>query len=271
MATNLAEALAGGRPDTVSEVVGRLTAVQEALPPSDGVAHFNRLYLAVTEAVGTGLGASVYADPAFVERLDVVFAALYLDALEAHGRDPGAAPAAWAPVFRAAGDRRILPLQFAFAGMNAHINRDLPVALVETCRELGVEPRRGGRQYDDFVRVNGQLAEIQDRVKEAYLTGALGLLDRLLSRVDDVVAMWNVARARDAAWTNGSALWLLRDDQGLSAEFLATLDRTVGLAGRGLLVPVERVPLPRWLRARRFLRLAERLAPRGRGTKVRSS
>ena len=29
------------------------------------------------------------------------------------------------------------PIQFALAGMNAHINRDLPLALVETCDELG--------------------------------------------------------------------------------------------------------------------------------------
>jgi hypothetical protein len=259
VAANLVAALAGGRPGSVSEAVGRLSAIQEALPPSDGVAHFNRLYLTVTQAVGAGLGESAYADPAFVERLDVIFAGLYLDALDAHARGAAAIPSAWAPLFDAAGERGIIPLQFAFAGMNAHINRDLPVALVETCRELGVEPRRGGPQHDDFVRVNGQLAEIQERVKASYLTGVLGFLDRVLSRVDDIVAMWNVARARDAAWTNGATLWLLRDDVRLSTEFLATLDRTVGLAGRGLLMPVERVPLPRWLRARRFLRLAARL------------
>ncbi len=74
------------------------------------------------------------------------------------------------------------------------------------------------------------------------MSGWIAGLDRLLHRVhriDDVLAMWDVARARDAAWTNGEALWALRADEALSAAFLRTLDRTVGFAGRGLLLPTE--------------------------------
>jgi hypothetical protein len=58
-------------------------------------------------------------------------------------------------------------------------------------------------------------------------------------RLDDVVAMWDIERARAAAWTNGLALWKLRDDADLSASFLLTLDRMVGLAGRGLMIPAD--------------------------------
>jgi hypothetical protein len=47
--------------------------------------------------------------------------------------------------------------------------------------------------------------------------------------------MWDVARARDAAWTNAQAMWALRNDAGLAADYLTTLDRMVGFAGRGLL------------------------------------
>ncbi|MGZ8716999.1 MAG: DUF5995 family protein [Gaiellaceae bacterium] len=57
--------------------------------------------------------------------------------------------------------------------------------------------------------------------------------------IADVVAMWNISRARDAAWTNAEALWALRDSTDLSRNYLATLDRMVGLAGRGLLVPAD--------------------------------
>ena len=96
-------------------------------------------------------------------------------------------------------------------------------------------------------------------MKGAYLGGLLGFVDRVLGRADDVAAMWSVVRARDAAWTNGMTLWRLRDAPPLAAEFLASLDRTVGLAGRGLLVPAARVPLPRWLRARRFRQIVESL------------
>ena len=51
--------------------------------------------------------------------------------------------------------------------------------------------------------------------------------------------MWDVARARDAAWANAEAMWAIRDDAGLSADFLTVLDRSVGFAGRGLLVPAD--------------------------------
>ena len=44
---------------------------------------------------------------------------------------------------------------------------------------------------------------------------------------------------RDAAWTNAQALWALRGETTLRDEFLETLGRMVGFAGRGLLVPVE--------------------------------
>jgi hypothetical protein len=90
--------------------------------------------------------------------------------------------------------------------------------------------------------VNTVLASVEETVKSQYLTGWLRSLDRLIHRVDrldDIVAMWNVSRARDAAWVNAQALWALRDQPELSAGYLAALDRMVGLTGRGLLVPAD--------------------------------
>jgi Family of unknown function (DUF5995) len=51
--------------------------------------------------------------------------------------------------------------------------------------------------------------------------------------------MWNISRARDAAWTNAQALWALRADHDLVDRFISTLDRSVGLASRGLLTPAD--------------------------------
>ena len=48
-------------------------------------------------------------------------------------------------------------------------------------------------------------------------------------------------RARDAAWTNGQALWALKEMPPLATAFLDSLDRMVGLAGRGLLLPADTV------------------------------
>jgi hypothetical protein len=219
-----------------------MEAIAAPLPRGDGVSCFTRLYLAVTEGVKTDLGRTAFRDPRFVERLDIVFAGLFFDALNAFEARPGSEPHAWSPLFQARGRRGIAPLQFAFAGMNAHINRDLPVALVTTSRELGLEVDDGTPQHADFVSVNAQLAATEARVKHEYVTGWLRRLDRVVhrfDRIDDVVAMWDVARARDAAWTNGEALWAIRDSPDLSQAYLDSLDRMVGFAGRGLLVPAD--------------------------------
>jgi hypothetical protein len=55
------------------------------------------------------------------------------------------------------------------------------------------------------------------------------------------VATWSVAAARQAAWTNGEVLWQLRSIDSIERAYLATLDRTVGFASRGLLVSTGRL------------------------------
>ena len=75
-------------------------------------------------------------------------------------------------------------------------------------------------------------------MKREFLTGDLAVADEALGRLDDVVAMWNVERAREAAWTNAETLWALRATPELGDAFLRTLDGIVGFAGRGLLRPV---------------------------------
>jgi hypothetical protein len=230
------------QPSTVTEVLARLRALESSPSRSDGVACFARLYREVTEGVAAELGQHTFANPHFLERLDVYFANLFFAALDEYERAPAGAPHAWLPLFAQRSRKGVAPLQFALAGMNAHINRDLPVALVATCQELGMDLRDGSPEQADFERVNGLLASVEARIKRSYVTGWLSVADRLLHRfhrIDDVIAMWDVERARAAAWTNGLALWKLRDDPELTASFLLALDRMVGLAGRGLMIPAD--------------------------------
>ena len=228
-------------PTTVAEVVERLRALADE-SHTDGVSAFARLYLAVTEGVEANLAQATFQDPAVLTRLDVVFASLFFAALDAYTRDPATAPRAWVPLFEQRSQRSIAPLQFALAGMNAHINRDLPVALVTTCTELKIELRVDSPEHTDFETVNTLLAQTEERVKAQFLTGWVRVVDRLLhpfGRLDDIAAMWNIRAARDAAWTNAETLWALRTSPTLAADFLRTLDRTIGLASRGLLVPTQ--------------------------------
>ena len=103
------------------------------LPPGDGAGVFNRMYLDVTERVAAALQRARSSDAGFMAEFDVRFAHLWLTAYDAvaGGRKP---PSAWKPLFEEPGTPGVLPIQFALAGMNAHIEHDLPLAVVETCR-----------------------------------------------------------------------------------------------------------------------------------------
>ena len=126
--------------------------------------------------------------------------------------------------------------------MNAHINRDLPVAVVRTCNELKLDLPAADAEHRDYEAVNGLLAATEAKVKQWFATGFAGVVDAavqaVLGKADDRIAMWNVALARDAAWTQAEALWELRRIPPLASRYLDTLDHVVGFAGRGLLVPL---------------------------------
>jgi Family of unknown function (DUF5995) len=236
---SLEQLLAADPPTTIEEVAQRLQAIDAALPPGDGVGWFAKLYLEVTRDVGTAMIPGTFRDPAFVLRLDLAFVGLFFDALRRSLQAPPATPKAWAPLFEARATRGIAPIQFALAGMNAHINRDLPIALVTTCEQAGVDLAEAAPERADFERVNTLLAATEQRVKAQFATGLVGVVDVAFGDVDDRIAMWNVGRARDAAWVQALTLWTLRVIPPLQRDAIDTLDHVVGFAGRGLLIPVS--------------------------------
>ena len=222
--------------DPIAAVVARMTAIASEFPTGDGVARFNHLYLEETVAVDTATRTAGFEDPEFISALDVVFADRYFAAVDA-SRAGTPAPRSWAPLFASRSDPRIAPIQFALAGMNAHINHDLPLALVSTCEARAVQLSRDSPQYRDYLKINDTIAATEARVKQEFLTGMVGVADAILGHIDDVIAIWSISEARSAAWTNAEALWVLRDHPDLTAAFEDTLDGTVGFASRGLLVP----------------------------------
>src|SRR5437660_945212 len=134
-------------------VIAGMRGMANRIPASDGVARFNHLYLEETVAVDTATHTAGFGDPEFISALDVVCAGRYFAAVDAvrAGQQP---PRSWAPLFAARGDPRIAPIQFALAGMNAHINHDLPLALVSTFQARSLEISRDSPQYRDYLKVN---------------------------------------------------------------------------------------------------------------------
>ncbi|MFF2142802.1 DUF5995 family protein [Kitasatospora sp. NPDC058190] len=216
------------RPVTVEEVVGRLREIAAELPPADGVAVFNT----VTEAVRGRLVGGYFADPAAMAELDVVFAGRYLLAVaaDAAGQEP---PACWRPLFALRAHPGVHPLQFALAGMNAHIQHDLPLAVVDLCLRRGCDP--AGVEAD-YHRINGVLAEVETAVRERLMPGP-DLLEQA-EPLTHLLGTWSVDAAREGAWAAVQALWELRRLPGAARAFAAELDGSVGLLGRALLIPL---------------------------------
>ncbi len=213
-----------------------MQAIGAGLPASDGLACFNRMYLAVTQTVDSDLGQGFFADPAFMTTLDVTFANLYFAAAQAVGT-PAAVPAAWRPLVELRGAAGIEPIQFALAGMNAHINHDLPVAVASTCAELGTAPSEG-THLADFQKVDALLDAAEQAVRMSFESAPELAVDDHLRAVDNLVACWAINSARDLAWRNALVLWELRGDPLARGLFLDGLADATALASRLLLTAV---------------------------------
>lgn len=237
--TQAAEPVPPGQLADVAAVVARLRELQGQFAPDDGVGAFNRMYLQVTELVGQRIEDGFFANPVFLARLDVVFAGLYLDAVD--GRPADQADPCWQPLLEGRSNH-LASIQFAVAGMNAHINHDLAVALVRTCRQLGLSPSSPGVKAD-YDKVTQLLAEVHEQVRQSFLAGVALRVDQEVAPVLTLVGAWSIGRARDAAWVSAGVLWELGRDPGLAEEFRRNLSRSVGLASRTLLTPVA-VPTP---------------------------
>jgi hypothetical protein len=238
METKLHQAVSGSPSQSYAQVLAKLDAIDRAIGVRDGLCWFNRLYRAMTDAVAKRAQAGAFEDPAFMEVLDCTFADLYFAAVTARLRKPRSEPRAWTAVFDARANARISPLQFAVAGVNAHINRDLPVALVASFKRAGGAPERDSARHADYLAVNRVLREVHTQAKTVLATGLAAGVDVLLGDADDAFELWSLDRARDAAWVAGEVQWHLRVAPFLAQQHLSTLDQLVGCAGRSLLRPV---------------------------------
>ncbi len=144
--------------------------------------------------------------PTGFERWDVAFADLYLDALEAAlaGRRP-ARP--WEVAFGAPAD--LPPLRHVLLGMNAHINYDLPQALlaVITDEEFADPAVRARRESDHRAIDNVLAARVGAEGDElAAVSRPATPLDRLLTPVNRVGTRRFLRESREKVWANAVVL-----------------------------------------------------------------
>ena len=221
---------------SVADVLQTMQTIEATCIDGDGLKWFNWLYLQVTQAVEARIAAGGFTDPAWLAQLDVQFARLYFGALQSSlSQQPTAG--CWQAVFESRNQVAIARIQFALAGINAHINHDLPEAIVATCEVTNTVPDRG-THYNDYTALNSTLDSLVESAKQTLNVRLLGDALPAVSHLEDTIAAWNVSAAREAAWQNAFALWNLRLFSPAKASFLDALDGLTTVVSKTLLVPV---------------------------------
>jgi hypothetical protein len=201
----------------VRAVLERMRSVLERMDKDgDPRRAFLAVYSRTTAAVSEAISAARFEDPEWVDRWDVAFAQLYLDALAAYEGDPAAAPRPWRAALGA--DPALSPLQLVLLGMNAHINYDLPQALLAVIGDDEfADPAVIARRRRDHERIDEALAS-RVAAEDALLKDAertrghhgRSLLDRALTPLNRRATGRFLAESRRKVWLNTTVLQTAR-------------------------------------------------------------
>jgi hypothetical protein len=235
----LLDLLRGRHVESLADVLALMDRLAVLLPEGDGLACFNQLYRMVTQGVGQSEGVR-WEDQAWIERLDVIFAGLYFDGIEACLAGSPRAPLAWRALMDRRHDRSIAAIQFALAGMSAHINRDLAAAVAFTWEQRGtIDHGRGTAQFRDFKRVDHVLDATEPRAMQLLATGLFAVMSQLLGELDDWAALSIIHGARDLAWSHAQLLADLGAGSEAAALYLGTLDTAAAGCAVAAMVPTH--------------------------------
>jgi hypothetical protein len=230
-------------PQAVADVLEIMQTIDTTCADTDGLKWFNWLYFQVTQAVKARVDEGGFTDPTWLARLDVVFAQFYFNALgTALSGSP--APGCWQAMFSVRSDTRITRIQFALAGMNAHINHDLCQAIVATCRATGRPLQHGTAQYGDYTSVNTTLDSMIQSAKQTLAVRLPGESIAAVPQLENVIAAFDISAAREHAWNTAEALAVLPD--AAAAQLLEFINGITAALGKSLLVPLpsSTSPLP---------------------------
>jgi hypothetical protein len=219
-------------PATIADVIAVMNQIDAALPAADGLKWFNRLYLAVTQKVDLQ-PLSDWQDATWLLSLDVIFAGMYFSAVAEYLNGDATTPSSWRALMDARHTPGIDRIQFALAGMNAHINHDLALALLATDAQQNVVPDSASPQHADYEAVNALLKAVMPEELAMLASDPLGDLAQDTGKIGRLLAFWDLCRARDLAWDFADHLRMLN---GISRTVaLSVQDQMTGVIGRAIL------------------------------------
>jgi hypothetical protein len=220
---------------TIDDVLTALDGIiQHAMDDNSRIGYFAALYRRVTRAVKNGTANNQFANGPLMEKLDVVFAKRYLDALDAY-QNGEECSRCWRVAFDACKEDSRLILQHLLAGMNAHINLDLGVAAAEACPGDQLPSLK-----PNFDQINDVLASLVGAVEDEMC--ALSPLIANLSAIDlqseTTIINFNIDAARRMAWLTAERL--ANEPEILRDSTIDGLDLAVSVEGQAILYPLDK-------------------------------
>jgi Family of unknown function (DUF5995) len=193
---------------TVPAVAARMQQRLDALGPHlDHRRVFLSTYRRTTLAVGHAIDDARFEDPEWVEAWDVIFADMYLRAHDAdvEGRRADV-PRPWRLAFAAPAG--LPPLRHVLLGVNAHVNYDLPQALLAAISDEEFDdPVTLVRRRRDHERIDAVLsARVAAEDGELDASGPKGWLDRLLTPLNRMGSRRFLRESRHKVWHNTEQL-----------------------------------------------------------------
>jgi len=189
-----------------------------ALAAGDASGYFPALYSRVTGRIGASIAQGTFTDGPATDRFATRFASHYVVAAD----DPQRRPRCWQACWSVAGDPHLLIVQHLLLGINAHVNYDLPHAVVEAADERG-----------DLLSIRHDFDAVNDVLAATYVD-VVQDLDRVSRWVNSAARLgggrafnFSLRLARARAWQAATAMYPLSADarRGYSAE----LDRLVSV------------------------------------------
>jgi hypothetical protein len=184
----------------IDEVARQLAERGSALP--EPLLHrriFLDTYRRTTLAVGAEVDAGGFEDPHWVAEWDVAFAQLYIDALDAD-LSGARVPRPWRLAFDA--PPGLPALRHVLLGINAHVNYDLPQALLAVISDSDFgDPVLLARRLRDHERIDGVLAG-RVAAEDDELDAGKTLLDRMLTPLNRLSSKRFLREARHKVWHN---------------------------------------------------------------------
>src|SRR5215467_431219 len=191
----------------IDDLIARMERLLEPIEAArDPRQFFLGTYLRTTRAVANAMRDGAFVDPEWTERWDVAFANFYLDAIET-ANEGGQPSRPWAIAFGA--PAKMPPLNHVLFGMNAHINFDLPQALLAVITDEEFDdPAVIARREADHRNIDRVLAgrvAAEDKVLVG-ISGPGSRLNRLLKPLNEFGTQRFLREAREKVWANAVVL-----------------------------------------------------------------